>query len=107
MARTRIHTVATHAHPVRSRRTRRIFAPARLVVAGIGMMGLAGLAAALFAPRRLVPQIALPLRDKANAMLAPQAEKLWQEFQETVKSEAVRANLLQGLRSLIARFRHG
>ena len=96
------------AHP--SRRPRGFLPRARLVLAGIGVVGLAGLAAAVLAPRRLVPQIALPLRDKAQAVLAPQVEKVWEELQdtlETVKSEAVRARLLHGVRAWLARFRRG
>ena len=108
MARTR--TLSAAAHPVRRHRSRGISGSMRILLAGVGVAGLAGLAVAAFGPRRFGNEIVLPLRDKASAALAPQAEKLWEEFQETletVKSEAVRARLLRGLHAWLARFRHG
>jgi hypothetical protein len=107
-SRSRTQTLAAAAHPARSRRARGF--SARLLLAGAGVVGLAGLAVAVFGPRRFAREIAIPLYDKAGAVLAPPAERLWSEVQETletVKSEAARARLVDGLRSWLARFRHG
>jgi hypothetical protein len=109
-SRSRTQTLAAAAHPARSRRARGFSASARLLLAGAGVVGLAGLAVAVFGPRRFAREIAIPLYDKAGAVLAPPAERLWSEVQETletVKSEAARARLVDGLRSWLARFRHG
>jgi hypothetical protein len=106
------------AHPVSrpSRLTARIYQAAtspsaKAAYVAVGMVGLAGLAIAIFGPRRFQREVVQPVR----TAVSDQAEKLWSEAQplraqlssliQRAASESGREKLVRSFQSWIGHFR--
>lgn len=84
---------------------------AKAVYVAIGMAGLAGLAIAIFGPRRFQQEILRPVR----SAVSDQAERLWSEAQplraqlgdliERTTSESGREKLIRNFQSWIGHFK--